>query len=667
MLNEEASIADVIKALQQQGLFNICVVDNGSSDHTPTIAANAGATVVVEPTKGYGQACWRGLQTPAAQAAEWILFCDGDGSDDLCDDRFGLPALLAKQDEYDFVLGNRRGTVVGRSHLTPVQNFGNWLATRLISLGWGYAYEDLGPLRLIRRQALDSLHMTDRGFGWTVEMQAKAAEQNLRTYEPPVNYFPRRGGRSKIAGTMRGSVTAGWVILSTLARLYWEKKGEPVWRRLADRVATPRFQQGLLWVIALLLILGSVLAAPYGDFLNDPQAVPLFWRGVGLMSLGFVGSWFLTSVSRPWFWLLLLVPRLVMLAMYPGDDIWRYLWEGHIQNAGFNPYVIAPDAEVLLPLRFDWWAEINHPHLPAIYPPVTQLGFRALAMVAPSVLLFKTAFVAADVAICGVLCDRFGYQSTILYAWNPLVIYSFAGGGHYDSWFLLPVVLAWLWWESAEEKSGEKSSKRLELGSALAVGVSVAVKWMSLPLIGFLLWQRRRQWPWAVGLLIVSVLPMCLAALPFCEGYVCPVVPADSPFVTYGRSAALIPQFVASVWPGSVKANWIFAVPLGAMVVWCGVRSRTLGQFAERYFIALMLLSPIIHAWYFTWLVPFAVASRNWGTRLVSLSVFVYFALPYGLALGQESWVLTGWQRWFLWTPFLVGLVISRKNYEPSP
>ena len=230
-LNEEETIANVIRELQRQGLFNICVVDNGSCDRTPRIAAQQGATVIAEPRQGYGQACWSGLQSPAAQSADWILFCDGDGSDDLSQ----LSGLLLRREKYDLVLGNRRGTLTGRQQLTYVQNFGNWLATRLIRLGWGYAYEDLGPLRLIRQEALDRLAMADRGCGWTVEMQAKAAAQGLRVCEQPVNYRPRQGGRSKIAGTVRGSVKAGQVILTTLAGLYLKKVGQKI-RQITNAV-----------------------------------------------------------------------------------------------------------------------------------------------------------------------------------------------------------------------------------------------------------------------------------------------------------------------------------------------------------------------------------------------------------------------------------------------
>ncbi len=316
-----------------------------------------------------------------------------------------LGELLALRADYDLILGNRRGSAAGRSQLTPVQNFGNWLATWLIRLGWGYRYEDLGPLRLIRRAAVDRLNMTDRGFGWTVEMQAKAVGQGLRICEWPVNYLPRQGGQSKISGTVLGSARAGQVILLTLARLYGQK--------LVKIGRQKGFQRGLRWAIALLMLLGSAIAMPHGDFLNQPDAVPIFWRGMGLMGLGFVLSWGLVRIGGGWFWLLAIAPRLVLLAMYPGDDIWRYLWKGHIQNLGFNPYLLPPNAEVLLPFRFDWWAEINHPEMAAVYPPVAQLWFRLLAAIAPSALLFKSTFVAADLGICWLLSRRFGYLATL--------------------------------------------------------------------------------------------------------------------------------------------------------------------------------------------------------------------------------------------------------------
>lgn len=653
VLNEEETIADVVKQLRAVGLSCICVVDNGSCDRTALIASEAGACVIEESKRGYGQACWSGMQTKLAKEAEWILFCDGDGSDDLGE----LSSLLEERENYDLILGNRRGTREGQAQLTSVQQFGNWLATRLLKLGWRQHYEDLGPLRLIRRSALDALEMRDRGFGWTVEMQAKAAEQGLRILEKPVKYNPRQGGRSKISGTVRGSFQAGTIILSTLGLLYWQKLKRkyllsPVGKvdSILDTTAAQRILRSLS---LLLLIIGSILCVPYGDFLNQPDAVPLFWRGVAVMSLGFVISWKLERVPNILFWLGAILPRCILLAMHPGDDIWRYVWEGQIQTAGFNPYLLAPNADVLEPLRFSGWEWINHPDHAAIYPPVAQLGFRALSLLASflghPVTLFKSAFVAADLCICGLLSRRFGYRATLVYAWNPLVLYSFAGGGHYDSWFLLPLVIAWLHWDG-KVVSG--------WWSAIATGISIAIKWMSLPVLLFLAWRKKRMRWLGLSLILVGLLPLLSSAIPFCSDLSCPVLPLDSSFVNYGRSAAFMPNLVSILWPDASLSNAIYAIPLGIAVL-VDLRTQKIGAFIERYFIVLLLLSPIIHAWYFTWLVPFAVESRYVGTRWVSLSAFAYFALPHGLALGEQTWELTGVEYCLLWLPFVSGTILT--------
>lgn len=134
-----------------------------------------------------------------------------------------LPKFLAATNKYDLILGDRRATKAGRSAMTPVQNFGNKLATFLIGLGLGYWYQDLGPLRLIRKSSLERIKMRDRGFGWTVEMQARAVECGLKICEIPVGYRRRQGGRSKISGTIKGSFQAGVIILATLGKLYLKR------------------------------------------------------------------------------------------------------------------------------------------------------------------------------------------------------------------------------------------------------------------------------------------------------------------------------------------------------------------------------------------------------------------------------------------------------------
>ena len=220
--DEEDSIAEVIRALRSHGLRSIRVVDNGSRDRSAQRARAAGAEVLWEQIPGYGQACWTGLQNLPA-SIDWILFCDGDGSDDPDDIPAILDLILQEQPTPDFVVGDRRATPSGQAAMTPIQNFGNALASTLIHWGWGVKYHDLGPLRLIRRSALDVIQMRDRGFGWTVEMQIRAVELGLTIRELPVNYRPRQGGQSKISGTIRGSIQAGIIILQTVGQLYLKR------------------------------------------------------------------------------------------------------------------------------------------------------------------------------------------------------------------------------------------------------------------------------------------------------------------------------------------------------------------------------------------------------------------------------------------------------------
>lgn len=213
--DEEATIASVVRQLRDEGLTRIRVVDNGSTDRTAAEASRAGAQILAEPERGYGRACQTGL-TNLPSDIEWVLFCDGDGSDDLA----GLHAFVAAASAADLVLGNRRANAESRAVLTAAQNCGNALAVALIRLGWGVQYSDLGPFRMVRRGALEAMRLQDQGCGWTVEMQVRAAELGLRTVEVPVRYFARRGGRSKISGSFRGALRAGSAILAKLGELY---------------------------------------------------------------------------------------------------------------------------------------------------------------------------------------------------------------------------------------------------------------------------------------------------------------------------------------------------------------------------------------------------------------------------------------------------------------
>jgi glycosyltransferase involved in cell wall biosynthesis len=218
-LNEEAALPVVLADLRRwlpeipgMGRYEIIVADNGSTDRTVQIAEEGGATVVTARQRGYGSACLRAIAAVSHQT-HVIVFVDADHSDFIED----LAALLEpiQSDQADFVIGVRRPVESGA--LMPQQRFGNWLACTLIRFIYGFRYTDLGPFRAIRRQALDSLRMEDRAFGWTVEMQIKALQKKLRVREVPVRYRARIG-QSKISGTVMGSFRAGRTILWTIAK-----------------------------------------------------------------------------------------------------------------------------------------------------------------------------------------------------------------------------------------------------------------------------------------------------------------------------------------------------------------------------------------------------------------------------------------------------------------
>jgi len=213
--NEERSIGQVVASVPRGEVSEIIVVDNGSTDRTAEVAREAGATVLAEPRRGYGHACLRGIAHAAARRPEIIAFLDGDYSDYPED----LPRLLAPIEEegYDLVIGSRMKGEREPGAMLPQALVGNLIATFLIRLFWGYSFTDLGPFRAVRSAALERMRMSDPTYGWTVEMQIKAARLGLRCTEVPVRYR-KRIGDSKVTGTLAGTVKASLKIPYTIVK-----------------------------------------------------------------------------------------------------------------------------------------------------------------------------------------------------------------------------------------------------------------------------------------------------------------------------------------------------------------------------------------------------------------------------------------------------------------
>ncbi|MDA9984974.1 glycosyltransferase family 2 protein [Flavobacteriaceae bacterium] len=216
--NEEGPIAKVIKEIPS--LVNeIIVVNNCSTDKTATVAATAGATVLDENRMGYGYACLKGIEHAARQQSppDVVVFLDGDFSD--------YPVELIKiiapiqNNEVDFVVGARVKELREEGSMTPQQIFGNWLACFLMKGLFNSTFTDLGPFRAIKWETLQSLKMSDKTYGWTVEMQLKVLRQKISYQEIPVSY-KKRIGVSKVSGTIKGTIFAGAKIIGWIFKHY---------------------------------------------------------------------------------------------------------------------------------------------------------------------------------------------------------------------------------------------------------------------------------------------------------------------------------------------------------------------------------------------------------------------------------------------------------------
>ncbi len=214
--NEEDSIEKVIREIPEALVSEVVVVDNSSTDKTAERAKRSGATVLHESKRGYGAACLKGIDYAKSKSPDIIVFLDGDYSDFPSEMTELIDPIITQN--IDFVVGSRLLGKAEPGALLPQARFGNWLATRLIGLFWNYRFTDLGPFRAVKFEKLLAMQMQDQTFGWTVEMQVKAAKMKLKCAEVPVRYR-KRIGVSKITGTVSGTIKAGYKILFTIFKL----------------------------------------------------------------------------------------------------------------------------------------------------------------------------------------------------------------------------------------------------------------------------------------------------------------------------------------------------------------------------------------------------------------------------------------------------------------
>lgn len=268
-LDEEAALRQLLPEIPQDFARWVIVADNGSTDATAAVARAAGAIVANEPKRGYGRTCLKGFQTACELGADIVVFMDGDGSDDPAD----LPLMLTpvREGHADMVIGSRVSKRSERGAILPQARLGNWLVSRLLHFFYGVRLSDIGSFRVIRCPALQALHMQEMTFGWPVEMVVKAAKAHYRVKELPIHYRRRSHGRSKVAGTVIGSIKAAYYMLRTTFR-YIGSAGEEHPKKRSDTalVVIARYPEAGKTKTRLARSLGDEATAQlYSAFLTD--------------------------------------------------------------------------------------------------------------------------------------------------------------------------------------------------------------------------------------------------------------------------------------------------------------------------------------------------------------------------------------------------------------
>jgi Glycosyl transferase family 2/Glycosyltransferase family 87 len=610
-LDEEQAIGDVVRDLVPL-VSQVIVVDNGSRDRTAERGRAAGATVVSESRRGYGQACLAGIA--AAGDASVLVFVDGDRSDDPRQLAQVLAPIL--EDRAELVIGSRS---LGR-RAPGAQPWhaiaGTRVCVELMNLLAGSRASDLGPFRAISAAALRQLAMADRNYGWTVEMQVKAARAGLRVVEVPVDYRPRVG-RSKVSGTLRGTIGAGTKIIATILRY-----------------ALPA--RALAVSAAGLVLTACVLAWAWSAPPPGRIGAHLAWFGLSFAAylvalaaargIGRRGLLLCLGLALAWRAALVLAPPLL------SNDINRYVWEGRIQLHGGNPYRWGdrPESPRWLGLRDAVYEGMNHKDYTAVYPPLFELAARAVASVSDSFGAMKAFLVGCELLTLAALArslDRRGLprERLLVLAWSPLALVEIAGSGHNEAFGMLFLALAIL---------------ALDSGRPLLAAFAASFGFMAklLPGLVAVAWMRRFRF-WHV--LAAAAAAAVLVALYLDAESRKTMLLSLSKYASFWRFNETLFAPLAAVLGSHAAAVRAGAVATLALALGLGWRRTETVAAATAVVVASLLLGPNVLPWYALWLLPLLVLRDEPAALLftgtVSLAYLVYPAWQSG-----EPWAL-GW------------------------
>lgn len=368
------------------------------------------------------------------------------------------------------------------------------------------------------------------------------------------------------------------------------------------------------------------------------------------------------------FWGVAIALRLIALPLASGDDLWRYQWEGKIQNAGLNPYTVALDDSKLDEIRqnFPEGHKIGQRGIRPTFPPGAELLFAGLTRISGDPLFYKLLFALVDLAAIAVLLKLIGggsrHESAAWYAWNPLVAYSFAGAAHFDSLMILPMLGGILFLVRSTSENEARSKWIWALLAAVCLGIAISIN--LVPALVLLLCVFALRWR-ALALAIGVAIPLLLS-LPY--GF--PKIPVWNSIGEFTFGNRLNDLFLwvieETAWPNHHQVNYRYMV----VIVACAIAVSLLFMRNWRRGMlwvlgAALILSPVLHPWYCTWILPIATWRRAYAWHVLSVTVFAYY-LFWNERLFQLPWHAEPWLRALIALPVLAAMAFSLAK-KPVP
>jgi glycosyltransferase involved in cell wall biosynthesis len=681
-LDEEESLPIIIGKLKSLNSppAKIIIVDNGSSDHTFQVSQDLGVIALQEPNRGYGNACLKGISyikdLKPSEHPEYLVFMDADGSDDPEDianilKPFENNHIQKNAIKIESVIGSRVLGSPEKGSLGTVQRFGNWLSCFLLKIMLRARFTDLGPLRAIRTETLFSLDMQDKNYGWTVEWQTKLALRNIPYKEVAVDYKNRKLGKSKVSGSIKGSVLAGIKILSTIFTLY-----------VKDRL--PKMQHAP-WVRFLLLAHLLVFTSIFVSKSQSLLLIIVFFLAFTIMLIPDQKSQdFKSGTFYLWTGILIRFPLIFILPLL-SDDFYRTIWDAQIILQGYNPYSYTPFEIFTLiqttPSEFHnsfihlpYYEKLNSQQFHSFYPPFQHLisvlavlmgniSFGNFSNLGPykSMIGLKMIFFIIEWANLYFLRRLLKNRTENLkyYAWNPLIIMEGIGNLHFE----VPLTTGLLVFFFLK--------KKYNLTSGISLASSIWIKLTPILMLPFLFLKNFRKKSQRFNLISLLAPSFVFIFIWFALFWNHFKTQWDHGFGLYSHSFEFFSFFNRLLRLSLAKCNipygesglWVWGIFVLTYTILLFLFLRNRKVSLEKYFfISLSMVfffSPVLHPWY---LIPWTTVGIILGYRSSILGGFLIISsYTYYQTATYQRYDLVVWATYILFFIFMIWEIYEHK------